>query len=187
MAISCSCRSRLKSIASAVAIITTPNTFRIPVALEDKNLDDVSARLPPYAIRRRGTPAPKPYAIVRKTAVKLTFPVSASVVTDARIGPAQGVERSPREIPRRNPPKKPVFFVASWDWSLLPMLETKAVSCSNPCDSVGKIMVAPKKAIAAIAIYLKISGLIPVACTMAVRESVKNEKLRIKQIGRAHV
>jgi len=51
---------------------------------------------------------------VTKNALPVTLPVIASEMTDARIGPTQGVQSNPRLMPMNIPPVKPVF----WLWPL---------------------------------------------------------------------
>jgi len=60
-------------------------------------------------IKNIGIAVPSEYASVIKKASKVTAPVIAREITDARIGPTHGVQRSPTEKPISNPPPNPVL------------------------------------------------------------------------------
>jgi hypothetical protein len=61
-------------------------------------------------IKNIGIAVPREYARVMKNASNVTVPVIAREMTDARIGPTQGVQRSPIERPMMIPPKNPDRF-----------------------------------------------------------------------------
>ena len=45
-----------------------------------------------------------------RNALPVTSPERASEITDARIGPTHGAQRSPRLAPSKRPPENPVLF-----------------------------------------------------------------------------
>ena len=65
--------------------------------------------LPPYKIANIGIAVPSAYEKVIITAVPVTVPVRANATTEAKIGPTQGVHKSPIERPMRKPEPNPVF------------------------------------------------------------------------------
>ena len=60
-------------------------------------------------IKNIGIAVPSEYASVIKNASKVTVPVIAREITEASMGPTQGVQRSPTEKPISNPPPNPVL------------------------------------------------------------------------------
>lgn len=62
---------------------------------------------PPTMIKNMGIAVPSEYAKVIKKASKVTCPVRAKDITDAKIGPTQGVHNNPSEKPTMTPGKNP--------------------------------------------------------------------------------
>ena len=58
-------------------------------------------------IRNIGIAVPSEYAKVIRNASSVTVPVIANEITDASIGPTQGVHNSPSERPTITPAKNP--------------------------------------------------------------------------------
>ncbi len=108
----------------------------------------------------------------------MTLLVAANVITEAIIGPTHGVQISPRLTPNNNPLQKPFPF------GVLP--ETLEASLVNNFSmstwKLGKSKVAPKRRIITTEIFRKISAEIPVARTIADKNSVKSVKLRTKPV-----
>lgn len=119
-----------------------------------------------------------------RTALKVTCSVRASEITEARIGPTQGVQSKPKERPIANPGKKLELFD-----SLGVNLGNLAKRSSTKTKNLGIKSDNPKKKITMIENNLKVSADIPKVLTNDVRNKVKNVKLAIKPtiipIGRA--
>jgi hypothetical protein len=101
-------------------------------------------------------------------------------MTEARMGPTQGVQRRPSERPTIMPPKKP----ESWDWDPPAGGGTNAERRENIFSKricvAGISKLSPNNPIITIATYRKLSDPMPVALTMLESRSVKNVKLTIK-------
>src|SRR3989344_532018 len=109
------------------------------------------------------------------TAVPVTEPVKAREMTEARMGPTQGVQIKPKLIPTTTPPKKP---------DLLAVLGTREDSRANNFSvslwADGKSKVRPKTAIITTDSVRKESAGIPTALTRVVKKRVKKVKLITK-------
>ena len=114
--------------------------------------------------------------MIRK-ASKVTVPVMAREMTEARIGPTQGVQRSPRDRPIKIPPRSPVLFC---------LCGIKFASLENNLSrsnwNWGMRSDAPKPAIITIDNPLRRFAEIPLIWTIVERNSVKKVKLRINPI-----
>jgi deoxyhypusine synthase len=58
---------------------------------------------PPYMMKNIGIAVPTAYESVMKTASRVTVPVIANEMTEAKIGPTHGVHRRPSESPTNTP------------------------------------------------------------------------------------
>lgn len=141
-------------MAIAVKIINAPNTCCIlPVKRERKRVFVITFR-PPYAITNSGIPTPITYATVTRIALKVTFPVAASVVIAANIGPAHGDHTMPSEAPVIKPVRNPLPSFELCPNKLVSLL----INPSNFVDRDGITIVRPNMAIIAIAAKRNVSG-----------------------------
>lgn len=168
-------RSKLKNIAIAVRIIKTPNAFWICPLFAKSQGVFFKAVCPAIIIKNIGIAVPIAYANVMKKASRLTEPVIASDITEAKIGPTQGVHKSPKESPIIIPPPNPVWF---WDWGR--NCESLEKSISIHIWNLGISIESPNKAITTTEKTLKDSAGIPNILTIEDKKSVKIVKLKTK-------
>ena len=114
--------------------------------------------------------------MIRK-ASRVTIAVMAREMTEARIGPTHGVQRSPSDRPIKIPPLSPVLFCPCG--IKLASLEN-SLSISN--WNWGMRRDAPKPAIIIIDTVLSKFDELPLTWTIVERNSVKKVKLRINPI-----
>lgn len=117
---------------------------------------------------------PSEYARVIKNASKVTVPVIASDITDARIGPTQGVQRSPTEKPISSPPLNPVL-----PWFLGIKLASLENNRSTKIWNCGIRSEIPKPATTITEAKRNVSAGMPLKRTIVERKSVKKVKLSI--------
>lgn len=112
-----------------------------------------------------------------KKAFKVTVPVIAKDITEAKIGPTQGVHKIPSEMPTKSPDPKP---------GLRLVLGAKELSLTNNCSiqnwNLGIKKVTPKTPIIITEAILKVSRGIPNKLTMVDKKSVKKVKLKTKPV-----
>jgi len=121
-----------------------------------------------------GMAVPKEYAKVIIKAPTVTLPIIANEITEARIGPTQGVHKSPRENPIKSPPSKPALFFV-WGTSLANLENVFSIKVWN--RGIKKEM--PKPPMIAIEIRRKDPVGILLKWTIVERKRVKKVKLAI--------
>lgn len=110
-----------------------------------------------------------------KKALPDTDPVKAKAITEANIGPTQGVQIKPKEAPIKSPPPKPL----SATFPLFPkLLNNLAAMISKYLFKAGIKRIKPKVNITKTEIFRKKSALKPVNFTIEVKKSVKKVKLK---------
>ena len=110
-------------------------------------------------------------------ASRVTIPVRASEITEAKIGPTHGVQRSPKESPIKNPGIKPgLVCPCGTNFDSLP----KRISICSWNLGIRKEI--PKRKITTMEINLKESAGIPKTLTIVVRNNVKKVKLATNPI-----
>jgi hypothetical protein len=120
---------------------------------------------------------PNEYESVTNIASVPTLPLIASEITDAKIGPTQGVHKSPILEPIKIPPIYPE--------SPLPFrenLEKKVNNLSNTTWNLGIRSPTPKRKIITIEKIRRESAEIPRVLTSKLKKRVKNVKLKIKPV-----
>jgi hypothetical protein len=107
-----------------------------------------------------------------------TRSVRARLITEAMMGPTQGVQTSPRLKPTGRPPQKPLLEPSgpAERPELRPKLARRAVPASKSPFNPGTSMTRPKSTIRATAARRMASGGMPRARTIADRARVKNVK-----------
>lgn len=105
----------------------------------------------------------------------MTVPVSAREITDASIGPTQGVQRRPMESPIKIPPKKPLFVLVFGV-----NLEIFVKASSKSSWNLGIKRPTPKRRITKTEKSRRLSAGIPISFTIDVKNRVKNVKLKTK-------
>ena len=163
------------------AIITTPKPFWIePAFLESRGTRLRRAR-PPSMIASIGSDVPTAYARVISTAPASTRAVRARLITEAMIGPTQGVQTSPRLSPTGTPPQKPRRGAAGRPAAARPPQPAiRDAASSKRCCSRGTSMISPKRTTNATATARSASAGMASACTIADSASVKAVKLAAK-------
>lgn len=121
-----------------------------------------------------GIAVPKAYARVIKKASVVTVPVRASEMTDAKIGPTQGVHNSPMENPIKIPPQNPLFVLV-----LGVNFASLVKESSKKSWILGINRLIPKINITTTENNLRLSAGMPISLTIDVRKRVKNVKLAI--------
>lgn len=115
--------------------------------------------------------------MIRK-ALKVTVPVRARVITEARIGPTQGVQINPKD----KPTKKPVQNPSPWPENCGTLFANKEKILSiYACTELDNI-VKPRRAIIKIEKLRRMFGEILKTFTIVERKSVKKVKLEIKPV-----
>ena len=105
------------------------------------------------------------------------LPVMARLMTEAKIGPTQGVQRRPTEKPINKPPKNPdrLFCLGTNFASLLK-------SCSVINCTLGVKRLRPKIIKIIIDANLRVSAGIPLSLTIVERKRVKKVKLAMNPV-----
>lgn len=115
--------------------------------------------------------------MIRK-AFKVTVPLSARVITEARIGPTQGVQIKPRDKPTKNPVQKPSPCPENCGTLLARAEKILSMKACAVLDNIVK----PSTAIINIEKLRRIFGEILKIFTKVDRKRVKKVKLAIKPV-----
>ncbi len=173
----------------AVAMTSAPNARVAQPAVERRRSRPIKAR-PPCAIASRGSPAPIAYATTRTSVEPEPGVVTARLVMAPRIGPAQGVQTSPRPRPVMSPPTTLACFGSVGCPSVKVLLDRPINRPPTPCNltvarsqiwlTAGTSNVRPKIAMTAMATSRSAElGRWSAEMTWTLA-SVKNEKLAIR-------
>ena len=126
-----------------------------------------------------GSAVPQLYAKVMSMVLQVTDPVATSVVTVAKMGPAQGAQINPNAVPIMHPDINPVPVWPALSMRL-PKRASGAVSLANADSNCGNNKVRPKNIMSPSETVRKMSGEMPVDCTNALSVKVKKVKLIIR-------